>query len=62
MLVGEQIVILMIKETYLVKRIQSNGVNNLYIDCLISSKPCLKNQSMYLCFVDIFYYFEHYSD
>ena len=57
MLVGEQIVILMIKETYLVKRIQSNGVNNLYIDCLISSKPCLKNQSMFFMFCGHFLLF-----
>lgn len=33
MLLGEQIVILLIKEKYLVKHIQSNGADSLYIDC-----------------------------
>ena len=33
MLLGEQVVILLIKEKYLVKLIQSNGADSLYIDC-----------------------------
>ena len=33
MQLGEQAVILLIKEKYLVKHIQSNGADSLYIDC-----------------------------
>ena len=61
MQLGEQVVILLIKEKYHVKHIQSNGADSLYNDCPYIEQT-LQNHLMFLCFVDVICYLQHCSD